>query len=483
MLRHLIRDPHASDHAHFSVRDYRGRADYLLRSWPQPRCFRRAFGETSWMEFEPPLLAWKACIAQGNGQLLDDRARSARWGRRATEGQGELAFDSPPSRLNGGLTGFWKSVPEPVRSPISQLTAGEWTLVRFAAVDGSTADLVQSNLALALALTTPERFLGRRVFQKPRLQREWARRRQHEALVELGFPSSRGVRRILQRIRPEALSVEALVELRQAMRHGALKLPLGHLRQQNAGTLALVCDDTARAHLSNRVLIEVSESNEERFEARSAFLLRDCVWMLHELGRSSRGFQPDSTERIRTTHDELVRELALRRLEARERPADPEILPRFFDDYPEAQGFRLQPTLDLPQLEAPPPVRAEPVRPAPPRRPPRARSVPRDAVFPNPPLPDGGEAFGVRVRALRTKKELRAWATAQKNCAAGYGRQVLAGTYYLYAVSKPEPATLGLYYSASAGRWAIEQLKGPKNRRVTKGTAAGVRAWLANANS
>jgi len=411
---------------------------------------------------DPPLLAWASAHRPEPGWFDPLRGRR----HRVAKEQGAL-FEDPPRLLPGALDGFWNSVPAEVREPLRPLPTGTWSLLRLASLDASMVDLLANNLALAVALAHVDHFLGEKVWNRRERQLDLAHRRQHDALASLGFPGRKSVRRVLGRIEPQALTVDALLQLQRAYQRTDGDLPLGHVPRINAGVLALVCDETTAPHAPPRLLREVAEREDEALQPRAAFLLRDSLWMLDELGRARSTFRPRDVERLEQDHDTLARELRQRRWELRQRAAErrreqelaraqerAEQWARAQEDRP-----RRRPAGEVPPPPPPPP------RPRPPRR------------FPDPPLPDARGEGGLRTQALRTPRDLRAWAENQHHCAAAYDARIAAGTDYIYAVLAPEPATIGLVWTATRG-WRLQQLAGPRNQAVRGSTAEAVRGWL-----
>lgn len=50
------------------------------------------------------------------------------------------------------------------------------------------------------------------------------------------------------------------------------------------------------------------------------------------------------------------------------------------------------------------------------------------------------------------------------HCVASYRPDIEAGGYFVYRVTSPVRATLGL--RMERGRWTVDQIRGPGNRRV-----------------
>ena len=94
-------------------------------------------------------------------------------------------------------------------------------------------------------------------------------------------------------------------------------------------------------------------------------------------------------------------------------------------------------------------------------------------VFPEPPDP-GTE----HIKPIRDSRELACEGMSQHHCVASYQQRILAGRYYVYSVTAPERATLGIKL-AENGEMTVDQLKLRYNRRPSAETQAMVEGWLA----
>jgi hypothetical protein len=81
------------------------------------------------------------------------------------------------------------------------------------------------------------------------------------------------------------------------------------------------------------------------------------------------------------------------------------------------------------------------------------------------PFPDPPWAGNEWLRPVRDGAALKRLARVMENCAAGYLEEILKGENYIYAVKDPPVAVVLLEYDFFCG-WAIDELKGPKNRAV-----------------
>jgi hypothetical protein len=92
-------------------------------------------------------------------------------------------------------------------------------------------------------------------------------------------------------------------------------------------------------------------------------------------------------------------------------------------------------------------------------------------------LPDAPVPGTEAILPITSREMLAEEGRCQHNCVGSYASRVAIGRMAIYRVLEPERATLSL--AQRAGRWHIDQLKGPCNRPVGEHTRSAVRAWLA----
>ena len=96
-------------------------------------------------------------------------------------------------------------------------------------------------------------------------------------------------------------------------------------------------------------------------------------------------------------------------------------------------------------------------------------------AFPEPPDP-GNE----HIKPIRDSRELACEGMSQHHCVASYHQRILAGRYYVYSVTAPERATLGVKLAAN-GEMTMDQLKLRYNGQPSAETRAMAAGWLAEA--
>lgn len=95
-----------------------------------------------------------------------------------------------------------------------------------------------------------------------------------------------------------------------------------------------------------------------------------------------------------------------------------------------------------------------------------------DNILPPPPLPGNKNIVPVRSYA-----ELLEEGHAMQHCAGSYAESVRNGHSYIYKVLNPERATLEIARAGASG-WAVAQIRGVANSRVTQETLRCVERWM-----
>jgi hypothetical protein len=209
---------------------------------------------------------------------------------------------------------------------------------------------------------------------------EFSGRRQREIAGWLGFPATDAAVRILAKLAPESASVELLCPLRRALDNPEVGKALAHLPSLNAGVIAIVIDSSLLAASTPKLLLEVSESQPEKYRPATAEMLSDTLQMLQRVHPERGVPRIQSLARLRETHDEVSVEY----------------------------------------------LRAES---------PRLNSV----RLPFPPLKGTPE-----IIPICTMAELIEEGDVQDNCVATYAERVRHRSIFIYRVLKPERATLSI---------------------------------------
>lgn len=294
--------------------------DWRLSPWPKPAAFRRWRSASEWEPVAAPLTVWMRFPTEVQDAWAH-KPRGARSSKRPTQLELALPLDTP-RRAFGGIDTYLSTIPEPFRSILVSLPAWHWSILQLLARTQAARDLLLSNPAL-LVLLTPEaleRFLEVRPAVARSTQTRLLPSKQTAALEALGFPPTRAVRRVLQRIPPECCEVGTLLELRRAFQNGVHELlPLTHVRRMNAAVLSLVLDDVARAYVVPSLLLEAAELDTHDPRELPGTRLRDCVLIARTLGRDQLPAPPRTLADLERMHGELVDDLALHQLAVQQR--------------------------------------------------------------------------------------------------------------------------------------------------------------------
>lgn len=366
-------------------------------------------------------------------------------------GQLRLGIDTP--RSGGAL---WWEAPDPAATDPGDLERAvgvcrscdpweAWPLLGFALASRECLELAESHPALAFLLANSRRLRGRYragipAGERTRFLRDVARARRRDILSWLGFPPTGSMLRLLRKVAPGGLSLEALQLLRDFPLAPDAERTLRHLPRFGGGLIQIAVRRRLWRHVGPQLAREAAEEVEEW---DIFHFVRDVLDMAESLGcEGDIGVIPSRAVLVRL-HDQLRAEHDARRRRnlraAAERPVEP------------------------PPAVAPAPV----VAPAP-KRPARVHVRPPE---PTEPPPEG-------VVRLQTLEALCEEGAEMDNCVASYERRVAKGDLLIYRVLRPERATLALRWNASRGAWVIDQMKGPGNRRIRPETRRWIRDWL-----
>ncbi len=317
--------------------------------------------------------------------------------------------------------------PQEARDAVRSFPSGHWQLLQFVNTAGAPAlELLRSNAALGYLAATAGAAC-----------QVGLRRRSLAALC--GFPETEHTVRLLGKVPIEWISAEFLAQLRAAMtgERGA---------------------DAVLSHLLriNPIALEVARDPELR-----QLVAPDCLARLSRVSAS-------------LSHCDLIARMRDVTARTRARALPP---PRFrtFSDLDQpvstAPVPAPRPARALPNLDGP----ARPGRiPAPPQ--PRRRAA--VLSFPAPPLPNLA-VRGIRICAIRSHLELIAEGDVMEHCAGSqksYARRVAAGRLFFYRMLQPERLTIAIRPGVRG--WALEEMKGFRNRSPHDSSFALVLDWL-----
>ncbi len=385
-----------------------------IRGWPQPEArISRRGGD--WEGFRPDFRLLKPDTPP------EPDGAGLRAGGPGSDQSRTLAFES-----------FRGTLPGEVVRAVERFQSHQWNLIDLVSLEWRALDLVASNPVLAYLCANNDQF-RRLVAPRPALQAAAVlARRQREIAAWLGFPGSEAVVRLLRKIVPEAINPHDARLLRLALgAEPAAGRLLSHQAVITAGVLGLVSNLRLLPFVARSLVDEVAAREDERYNAHTADLLVDALY-LHLMVRRRTDFP-------RFSSIAMVQE---------------------FHDTVAAESERLQRDRDARRRRPVEEPGRKPRRPA------------RDSSLPAPPLPATPS-----IVPLTTRAELKAEGEAQQNCVASYWRRVRTGEIAIYRVLSPERATLSIVRGPD-GFWRRSELKAARNREVSALTRAVVDDWL-----
>lgn len=397
---------------------YSFRTTEVRACWPAPMAWRKSDGDAAWRHLRPDLTLPKGHVDRQIERILEsERQRPYKLHASEAELAEERAVGARLHRLQ-----WAQRIPDEVRRPIARFRCRQWHLLSMAARCGEAAmDLVNANPALAFMMASNWVYHAPAVTQPLRSVRALLRRgkNQRDMLAWLGFPARKAVQRVLARVPPASISVAQLLYLRQTCHEPKMLKAMGHLPRLNAGCLRIVTDPRLFGCVSPVLLEDIAVNRREDRKPHSAWLLKDVLRMLDQLGRGA-----DVVRGIRRAEDllELHDDLAGRG------PVEPPVASGAFDE--------------------------------------------ESLSFPSEPVP-GTDA----IVPLRDPVDLRQEGIEQKHCAWSFVYRVaVRRDTYFYRVTAPERATLSL--RLRGGLWQIGELKGFRNAPVQLRTRLRVEDWL-----
>jgi len=298
-------------------------------------------------------------------------------------------------------TAFINMIPDEIRLELQRYTDRRWHLMSILARCPGAIDLSRSNPALLFALASNWAFHKPAVTQPMRAARSLVWKKQKTIQEWLGFPGTEPVRRVLAKISSDALDIEGLLYLRDALRNPACLRLLSHLPRLNRASVMLASDRRVMNHVTPRLLEDTLEQPPvantscwgECDPTDIYRLMMDTIRMANivDWKKCPRTFC--SVKRVRTVHDELA---------------------------PRMDVLRIKEKYNIPDR------------------------------FRDPPF-TGTE----NIIPLTTPEELCREGYLQKNCLGSHVFSVLRGREYVYRVEHPVRATLAVV--VRDGFWTPDQ--------------------------
>lgn len=297
------------------------------------------------------------------------------------------------------------TIPDRERGVAAAFLDRRWHVLAMMARCQWATDLLQANPALGFALASNWILHKPEVSQPLRSARALLRKPQLAIMEWLGFPRSERVRRLLARIPPSALRARKLPQLRAALSAPGCQALLAHLPAIPEEVLCFVYHEDTRRRLTPRFVHQLAELS----TATNAFTTHHFNLWLNALRMSSTLDRPrlaslSSLNHLARWHDDLTTAINAQTGAAQER-----LIAARFDSVP---------------LHGAP-----------------------------------------GVSPVVSGQELLAEGQAMRHCVASYCDDILNGHYFVYRVTSPVRATLGIRRDGS--RWVLDQIKGPGNTEVS----------------
>ena len=365
----------------------------VLASWPRVMAWKKTPGRPSWAHFRP-----KISIPTN----IEAKIQKLQVPHIEPDGQAVFNFLNPPfvDRHELGWLQWYDTIPQDIRNLIAPFPGNDrqWHLLSLCTrIGGPAIDLILSNPALAYALASG--WVFHPVSQPMRSARALLKqgKNQRDILEWLGFPGTKSARKILRKTAQKAISIPALLYLRQSMNDSFMQKAAAHLPRLNAGAIRFITDPALLPLVAPAFLEEIAFNRKEDSRPKSAYLLRDSVAMF-ELLFPQRQF-PRPTRHLQTlvdTHDALIHDV--NRL------------------------YRLE----------------------------------KDFVFPHPPLE--GNDF---IEPITTARGLIEEGRQQHNCVASFVKRIaVSRQVYVYRVHWPERCTLSITRRAGRWALSVLKLSG-----------------------
>jgi hypothetical protein len=398
-----------------------------IRCWPEPRALLSEMGR-EWRGFRPPFRLIHPAV------------------------EGSRAAEDPSDHKSQALNALRDSLPPEIRTAVECFESYQWNLIDLLYRCPQALDLVHSNPVLAHWLANNDEFVPYCRKAPAARAMDHVRHKQREIAAWLGFPGTVAAVRILRKIVPEASDPHQGRLLRRAMNEApeVIKL-LAHVKTIHDGVLALVTNLKLLPVISPRLLDEVSQKEDNHEALPAADLLVNAIYQFHQLRRRGRIPIFDSQEAIRSFHEDNLREVQRREEEERRHAQEREEEQRCAQAIEEERLRRQQE-----------------------RREARRRRTVARLARPFPPPPIIGTAD---IIPLTTIAQLEEEGLSQQNCVGSYHNHVCCGRTYIYAVLRPQRATLAITRQLDGG-WYISELLAAGNKPVKHATRMFVEQWL-----
>ena len=344
---------------------------------------------------------------------------------------------------------FAQTVPAGLREVVSPFKSHQWMLQQMISRSPADMELVRVNPVLAYALANSSEFRGTACSAAAQQALYHGRDRQKDICKWLGFPGTPAMVRLFKRISREGISPSLLRRLRIAIKADpkeVMKL-LAHRDCVTVRMIELIVEPKIKPLLSHQLLDEIAAEGEMAHSSLADELFH-AMSLMEGMSSERRTRRLDSVVQAERLIENIDRDYRAHQLVMEERE----------------RGRREQA------------AEAEVAR----RRALRANSAkskrpsPWKCDWPPPPIP-GTEHIEPITSYLMLQQE----SVLQNNCVKSYWKSIASenGLTYAYRMTYPERATFTIVKRAG-GTWTLSELKGTKNKKVTRRTRYIVEQWL-----
>jgi hypothetical protein len=245
--------------------------------------------------------------------------------------------------------------------------------------------------------------------------------RQREILTLLGYPNSKAVVKLINKIQPASITADNWKSIISMLGTELAKdkTPLGHVSKINLGVMEIVVDPIASNAVGPKLLEAVANDHREKYRGRVVHMIRSALEMQEDIQvRRKVAFFPD-LQRLYDVHERVT-----------------------------GQYKRRVRQLNDAELAA------------------------ISGSFEAPPI----AGIPGKIEALTSPRELVDEGEIQGNCVASYAKKMITGKLYVYRVFGPERATLSIVKKRSG--WEIGELEAKFNSPASRETEDMVRDWL-----
>jgi hypothetical protein len=394
----------------------RGRVT-VIRPWP-PAAWRKTQRQPAWRGCRPDLHLNLAPLDERIADAVDYMAA-------ATSGEYDAEVNVSIEDIRRRVARLqyerdaWRDfvvhIPDHILQAIKPFPERNYAILSMAARCPGVLDLIQSNPALALMAAT--NWIWRRppVKQPMRAARRLVRLKRRHIAEWLGFPGQEATVRILAKYPANIIRVKHLFYLRQALCDPTARRRLSFVPRINASVIRVVSDPKLLPIVTPTLIEEIAYGVDEDVRGHSGWLLAGIAGLSEGLGRDCSRLRVRSIQQLEALSEELWA----------------------------ADSVEMQAAMNMERFPFAP-------------------------VTPVPGLID----------QISTPRDLIAEGKAMGNCVATLAKEVGRGDLFLFRVTGPERATLGIRFVG--GRWLIEQCLRAYNKPTHPETFCTAMAWLAS---